>query len=215
MASVRKKKTRGSVFIISAPSGAGKSTLCTGLMGSLENIRPSVSYTTRAPRHGEVNDVHYTFISEKKFRNMIGRGEFAEWAEVHGNLYGTSAKRLKSLIRAGVDILLDIDVQGADKIRTSLEDGVYIFIMPPSLKVLRSRLEKRMGHTRERPEDVARRLAKAREEMRRYNRYDYVIINDDLQTARREFESIIIAERLKSGLLDSRWVKKTIFQQEE
>ena len=207
----QQKKTRGGIFIISAPSGAGKSTLCSRLMEARENILPSVSYTTRPPRRGEMNNVHYTFVSEKKFRDMASRGAFVEWAQVHGNLYGTSGRRLKSLVKAGADVLLDIDVQGADQIRKSVDSAVYIFIMPPSLSVLRSRLEKRMSNTKERQEDIERRLAMARDEMKHYNRYDYVIVNDDLKSALRQFESIITAERLKSGRLDSHWIKNTLF----
>jgi guanylate kinase len=207
----QRKKTRGGIFIISAPSGAGKSTLCSRLMESMENILPSVSYTTRPPRQGEVNNVHYTFISEKKFRDMAERGAFVEWALVHGNLYGTAGRRLKSLVRAGADVLLDIDVQGADQIRKSLDNGVYIFIMPPSLSVLRSRLERRMSNTKERQEDIERRLARARDEMKHYKNYDYVIVNDDLKSALKQFESIMTAERLRSERLDSHWIKNTLF----
>jgi guanylate kinase len=210
-AMTQQKKNRGGIFIISAPSGAGKSTLCSRLMESMENILPSVSYTTRPPRHGEIHDVHYTFVSEKKFRDMAGRGAFVEWAEVHGNLYGTSGRQLKSLVRAGADVLLDIDVQGAEQIRKSLDSGVYIFIMPPSLSVLRSRLEKRRSNTKERQEDIERRLARARDEMKHYKRYDYVIVNDDLKSSLRQFESIITAERLRSGRLDSHWIKNSLF----
>ncbi len=210
-AAATQKKNRGGIFIISAPSGAGKSTLCSHLMKSMENILPSVSYTTRTPRHGEVNNLHYTFVSEKKFRDMAARGAFVEWAEVHGNLYGTSGSRLKSLVRAGADVLLDIDVQGADQIRRSLDSAVSIFIMPPSLTVLRSRLENRASNTKERREDIERRLAKARDEMKHYKRYDYVIVNDDLKSALRQFEAIITAERLRSGRLDGHWIKNTLF----
>lgn len=207
-----KKKSRGRIFVISAPSGAGKSTLCSRLMKSDGNIRPSVSYTTRTPRAGESNNVDYTFVSQKKFMGMIAGGEFVEWAEVHGNLYGTSGKRLLSLVRSGVDVILDIDVQGADKIRKAVDGGVYVFIMPPSLSVLRARLEKRISGTKERPEDIERRLARARHEMDHYNEYDYVIVNDDLETALKEFRAIVTAERLRSWALDSRWIKKTIFK---
>lgn len=206
-----KKKNRGGVFIISAPSGAGKSTLCSHLMESTENVLPSVSYTTRPPRAGEIDNVHYTFVSEKKFRTMAARGSFVEWAQVHGNLYGTSGNRLQTLVRAGADVLLDIDVQGAAQIRTSLDGGVYIFIMPPSLSALRSRLEKRMSSTKERPEDIERRLARARDEMKHYKQYDYVIVNDDLKSAQRQFAAIITAERLRSGRLDRHWIKNTLF----
>lgn len=208
---VQQQKIRGGIFIISAPSGAGKTTLCHRLMESVEHVVPSVSYTTRLPREGESNNVHYTFVNEAKFRAMAARGEFVEWALVHGNLYGTSGKRLKSLISAGNDVILDIDVQGADQLRGSLENGVYIFIMPPSLSALRSRLEKRKHITKEQQEDIERRLARARDEMKHYNQYDYVIVNNDLKSALQQFESIITAERLRSGRQDSRWIRNTLF----
>ena len=209
---VHQQKIKGGVFIISAPSGAGKTTLCHRLMESVEHVVPSVSYTTRPPREGESDNIHYTFVNEAKFRAMAARGAFVEWALVHGNLYGTSGKRLKSLINAGNDVILDIDVQGAGQLRGSLENEVYIFIMPPSLSALRSRLEKRKCITKEQQDDIERRLARARDEMKHYNQYDYVIVNDNLKSALRQFESIIIAERLKSGRLDSRWMQNTLFK---
>jgi guanylate kinase len=180
-------------------------------MESFENVLPSVSYTTRPPRQGEINNVHYTFVSEKKFREMAEKGAFVEWAPVHGNLYGTSGSRLKSLVKAGADVLLDIDVQGAAQIKKSLDSGIYIFIMPPSLSVLRSRLEKRMSNTKEQLEDIERRLARARDEMKHYKEYDYVIVNDALKSAQQQFKAIITAERLRSGRLDSHWIKNTLF----
>jgi guanylate kinase len=152
---MRKKRNKGSIFVISAPSGAGKTTLCKKILDEDGSIRPSVSYTTRAPRKDEVNDVDYTFVSEREFREMAEAGEFVEWAEVHGNLYGTSVRRLEELAAAGFDVLLDIDVQGARQIRGTFPDGVFVFVLPPSMTVLRQRLEQRGSNTKE---DMEKRL---------------------------------------------------------
>lgn len=186
----------GILFVISAPSGAGKSTLCSELLRRFKDIRLSVSYTTRPPRKGEINDVHYTFISQKKFKNMITGGKFAEWAMVHGNLYGTSVDRLKKLSKEGFDILLDIDVQGAKQVKNSYKNAVYIFILPPSMEILKRRLMKRKSEPKE---AVARRLERAKDEILSYKEYDYVIINDKIDKAYREFESIILSSRLRTG----------------
>jgi guanylate kinase len=185
----------GMLFVISAPSGAGKSTLCRELLRRCKDIRLSVSYTTRQQRNGEINNVHYTFISEKKFKSMITGGKFAEWAMVHGNLYGTSVDRLKKLSREGYDILLDIDVQGARQVKRSYKNAVYIFILPPSMGILKKRLVKRKTESKE---AVAMRLTKAKDEISSYKEYDYVIINDKLDQAYRQLESIIMSERLRT-----------------
>jgi len=186
----------GILFVISAPSGAGKSTLCSELLRRFKDIRLSVSYTTRPPRKGEINDVHYTFISQKKIKNMITGGKFAEWAMVHGNLYGTSVDRLKKLSKEGCDILLDIDVQGAKQVKNSYRNAVYIFILPPSMEILKRRLMKRKTEPKE---ALTLRLEKAKDEILSYKEYDYVIINDKLDNAYREFESIILSSRLRTG----------------
>lgn len=189
----------GTLFVISAPSGAGKSTLCRELLRRFKDIKLSVSYTTRPPRKGEINDVHYTFISRKKFKNMITSGKFAEWAMVHGNLYGTSVDRLKKLSKEGYDILLDIDVQGAMQVKNSCKNAGYIFILPPSMEVLKRRLMKRKTDSKE---AVALRLERAKDEILSYKEYDYVIINNKLEQAYRELESLIISSRLKTRNLD-------------
>ena len=140
---------------------------------------------------------------------MIENGEFAEWAEVHGNLYGTSKKRLEQLIAAGHDVILDIDTQGAQQIRKTYGNGVFIFILPPSMTELKNRLEKRMSNTRE---DMERRLKRAVEEIREYKMYDYVIVNDLLNSSLRNFEAIILAERQRSSRKDSAWIEKNIIR---
>jgi len=205
----RKHKERGTLFIVSAPSGTGKTTICKKISEMLDNLKSSVSFTTRKARQGEVDGEDYIFITEKRFRNMITKGEFVEWAEVHGNLYGTSRKRLEKIIASGRDVILDIDTQGARQIKKSYGNGVFIFILPPSMTELRKRLEKRMSNTRE---DRERRLKRAVEEIRAYKMYDYVIINDLLNCSLRKFESIILAERQRSAKKDSAWIEKNIIR---
>jgi guanylate kinase len=202
---MRKRKNKGSIFVISAPSGAGKTTICKSIAASDEAVRQSVSFTTRPPREGEVNDMDYTFIGEQEFREMAEKGEFIEWAEVHGNCYGTSRRRLEELIDAGFDVLLDIDVQGARQIRKTFRAGVFVFILPPSMEVLRKRLGQRGSNTRE---DMERRLARAADEIRDYRHYDYVIVNNVLPAAISGLGAVIAAERLRSGKIDADWIKE-------
>lgn len=203
------KKSKGSLFIVSAPSGAGKTTICKKIIKTMDNVKTSVSYTTRKPRQGEVDNEDYSFISEKKFRGMIQKGEFVEWAEVHGNLYGTSRRRLEKIINDGFDVILDIDTQGAQQIKKTYANGVFIFILPPSMTVLRDRLEKRMSNTKE---DMERRMKRAGEEIRAYKIYDYVIVNDLLKSSLSTFESILVAERQRSSKKDSAWIEKNIIR---
>jgi guanylate kinase len=199
------RKSKGGIFVISAPSGAGKTTLCRKIIAKQGNFRPSVSFTTRPPRTGEVDGRDYTFVTERVFRNMVRRGEFVEWAEVHGNLYGTSKKRLKELMRAGYDVILDIDTQGARQIRNVFDAGVFIFIVPPSMKTLRERLDKRKSNT---SADIERRLRRATGEIKDYKLYDYVIVNDVLNVALKSLEAVITAERLRTRRVDRRWIKE-------
>jgi guanylate kinase len=201
------KKSKGSIFIVSAPSGAGKTTLCKQIISTIDNIRPSVSFTTRQPRPGEIPDEDYSFVSEAEFRAMVDRGDFVEWARVHGNFYGTSRRQLEELISAGYDVLLDIDTQGARQIKKFFTNGVYIFILPPSMKELKRRLEGRMSNS---PEDMKRRLQRAVDEIdeiKEYKMYDYVIINDIIETSLKNLEAIIIAERLRRSKIDPQWIQ--------
>lgn len=195
---------KGSIFVVSAPSGAGKTTLCKQIIRILDNIKPSVSFTTRTPRTGEVQGEDYCFVSEAEFRTMIDRGDFVEWALVHGNLYGTSRRQLEELISAGYDVLLDIDTQGARQIRKFFNNGVYIFILPPSMTELKRRLEGRMSNSLE---DMNRRLERAVDEIKEYYIYDYVIVNDILENSLKKLEAIIIAERLRSSKIDPQWIE--------
>jgi guanylate kinase len=198
--------------VVSAPSGAGKTTLCRRLVEKMPGLEFSVSYTTRPPRPGEVNDRDYTFVGRDEFMEMVRRGEFAEWAEVHGNFYGTSRGRLREMLDRGVDVMMDIDVQGAGQIREAFADGVFIFVLPPSWNALVERLDTRKTDP---PDVVKGRLSNAVEEIREYSRYNYVIVNDMLDEALRELEAVVISEGLLTGKMDPSWVEDNFFRQEE
>lgn len=204
----RSTTRRGCLFIVSAPSGAGKTTLCQKLSSILPNLRHSVSYTTRPRRPGEVNNRDYTFVNEKVFRNMVKKGEFVEWAKVHGHLYGTAKKRLEEMLNKGIDIILDIDTQGAGQIKKKYTDGIYIFILPPSMKILRERLKKRMCNSKE---EIKKRLKRAVEEINDYKKYDYVIINDIFENALEELRAVISSEKIRTKKIDPLWIEKKFF----
>ncbi len=192
-------RRRGILFVVSAPSGAGKTSLCQELVTRLPDVRYSVSCTTRRPRPGEVESCHYHFVDEATFRSMITEGAFLEWAEVYGNLYGTPRAPIQEWIAQGSDVLLDIDQQGARQIRRHEPEALSIYILPPSLDVLRRRLEDRKGDA---PEEITRRLKKAKDEVTHYHEYRYVIINDDLKYSVRQLEAIVLAERTRTSGLD-------------
>jgi guanylate kinase len=203
---------RGILFIISAPSGTGKTTLCKQLKSSVPGLWHSVSYTTRKPRPGEEHGREYFFIEEKTFQGMIERNEFMEYAHVYGNWYGTPRKALMDKMEQGIDVLLEIDVQGAMQIKKKFEDGVYIFILPPSMETLRARLQSRASDS---PEDIARRLQKVKEEVWSYREYYYIVRNDDLTQSLRELQSIFLAERLKTKRLDMHWLEQNFILEKE
>lgn len=205
------QKIKGNFFIVSAPSGAGKTTLCQRLIADLPDIQLSVSYTTRKPRKGEINDRDYTFIDASEFYRMIESGAFIEWAEVHGNYYGTSRERLEARLVEGIDVVLDIDVQGAKQMRTTCSKGVYIFILPPSLEILMERLQTRMSNS---PEDIRRRMKSSVKEIKEYKTYDYVILNDSLDKALTELKAVIIADRVRTERAESHWIKNFNLQEE-
>ena len=204
---------RGILFIISAPSGTGKTTLCKQLSTNLPGLWHSISYTTRNPRPSEMHGREYYFIKEDSFREMIARNEFVEWAQVYGHLYGTPRKSLTEKIDQGVDVLLEIDVQGAMQVKKRFEDSVPIFILPPSITVLRSRLQTRASDS---PEEIQRRLHKVREEVWSYREYAYIVRNQDLGQSLRDLESIFWSERLKTKRLNMTWLENNfIFDDEQ
>lgn len=185
--------TLGTLFIIAAPSGAGKTTLVRALTRRIPNIRVSVSHTTRPQRSREEDGVNYHFVDEPTFQSMADKRSFLEHAEVFGYHYGTSADWVAEQLAAGTDVILEIDWQGAQQVRSVIQNSVSIFILPPSLEALRERLTKR---NEDEPEVIARRLAEAKAEMSHFHEYDYVVINQFFQHAVRDLSNIIRAARL-------------------
>ncbi len=179
---------RGILFVLSAPSGAGKTTLRRAVLARFPEIAYSVSTTTRSPRPGEVSGRDYVFITREEFEAGIREGRWAEWAQVHGNYYGTSARTLREAAEAGTDVLLDIDVQGARQIRRMFPESVTVFIMPPSFEVLAQRLTARGTES---PAAIQLRLRNARQEMEERHWYRHVVVNDELATAVEELSAII------------------------
>ena len=188
-------KRRGLLFIVSAPSGAGKTTLVERLVQILPNLRMSRSYTSRASRDGERDGVDYNFISRDVFEQRIDACDFLEWADVFGNLYGTSASDVEDMVTAGQDVVLVIDVQGARQVRARGVDHTAIFVMPPSFPVLEQRLR---GRSKDSEEQMQRRLETARSEASSYVDYDYVVVNDDLESTVVRLQEIIAAERSRT-----------------
>ncbi|HEY6639822.1 MAG TPA: guanylate kinase [Nitrospiraceae bacterium] len=203
---------RGILFIISAPSGTGKTTLCKQLATNLPGLWHSISYTTRKPRSGEKHGQDYYFIGEQTFREMVARNEFVEWAHVYGHLYGTPWKSLTEKIDQGIDVLLEIDVQGAMQVKKRFEDSVSIFILPPSMTVLRARLQTRASDT---PEEIQRRLHKVKEEVWSYREYAYIVRNEDLGRSLHDLESIFWSERLKTKRLNMTWLENNFILDDE
>ncbi len=191
-----KEKGVGLVFIISAPSGTGKTTLVREVIHQLPGLRFSVSFTTRLPRPDEREGEDYRFVSHASFQKMVERNDFVEWAEVLGNRYGTPRPDLKKMEREGVDLILDIDTQGAKKVTKEIAQPVLIFLLPPSLKVLKERLINRGMDSLER---IKFRLSHARKDIEEAYGYNYVIVNDRIEDALEKLKSIIIAERCRRG----------------
>jgi guanylate kinase len=185
--------SKGNLFVVTAPSGAGKTSLVRALLDADKQVQLSISYTTRAPRPGEADGKDYHFVDEKTFLEMLQRGDFLESAEVYGNRYGTSQTWIEGVIGSGADILLEIDWQGAEQVRRIFPDAIGIFILPPSLEALTERLK---GRGQDSAETIARRLAAARDDIGHVEEFDYVIINDDFNTALQELLAVIRAQRL-------------------
>ena len=192
---------RGNLYIVSAPSGSGKTTLLQHLLRSFDDLKFSVSHTTRLPRQGEKDAVDYYFTDRTTFMRMVDRGEFLEWAEFNGQLYGTTRAFVEEQIGAGRDVILDIDVQGAKQVKNTIKDATAIFILPPSFEELKRRLTDRMLES---DDVIRRRLEIAKREILYYRDYDYIIINDILENSIRLLESIIRSGTAKPRRQQSR-----------
>ncbi len=186
--------TRGNLFILSAPSGAGKSSLIKALLQRHSDMKVSVSHTTRKSRPGEENAVHYNFVTVDEFKALIEKNDFLEWAQVFDNYYGTSKQSIESQLSQGIDVFLDIDWQGAQQIRKILPQVQTIFILPPSKMELENRLKLRGQDS---ADVIASRMKKAQSEMSHYNEFEYLIVNDDFDTALYQLETIVFGQRLK------------------
>lgn len=186
---------KGVLIIISAPSGTGKSTICRKLLGRRKDLRISISCTTRQPRPGEKHGKHYFFLDKEEFKRKIQRNEFLEWAVVHDQYYGTPRQYVETATKSGHSLLLAIDVHGAMAIRRRKPDSVLIFLAPPSIESLKERLAARRDET----ESVAKRLANSREEFASAKKFDYLVVNDDLEQAVSQIENILTAESLKTS----------------
>lgn len=185
---------KGLLLVVSGPSGAGKGTICKGLLEKNKDIELSISATTRDPRPGEVDGINYYFLEREEFKNMLDDNEFLEHAEVYGNYYGTPKTKVMEKLEQGKDVLLEIDIQGALKVKEIYKDGVFVFIVPPSMDELKSRLELRGTETRE---SMIRRFESAYDEIGFVFKYDYAVLNDEVDKAVSKMESIIEAEKCR------------------
>ncbi|MFC0820332.1 guanylate kinase [Moraxella marmotae] len=183
----------GKLFIITAASGTGKTSLVKQLLDRTDNLTVSISHTTRSPRPGETDGVHYHFVDKAAFETLIGESAFLEYAQVFDNYYGTSQKAVSDLLTKGVDVILEIDWQGALQVKQKFTDAVMIFILPPSRDALRTRLS---GRGQDSQEVIEKRLAGSLTEMRQYDKFDYVVINDDFEIALADLQTIIKSHRL-------------------
>lgn len=188
---------KGQLFVITAPSGTGKNTIIEMVRKDLKGLGYSISHTTRAPRKGEIDGVHYYFVGKEEFEKMVQAQEFVEWAVVYNQLYGTSIAGVRSAQVSGKDVLLDLDIQGARQIKKRFSDSTSIFIAPPSLQTLRERLEKRSSYD---GTDIDLRMTEAVQEIRECRNFDFLIVNDDLRQAVSEVESVIVAVKAQTKL---------------
>jgi len=189
---------KGLFIVVSAPSGAGKSSICQRLLQACPELKFSVSYTSREPRPNEINGKDYYFISRDEFQRRIDQNEFVEWIENYGHLYGTSIKTMEDFFEKGNDLLLDIEPRGAKKVKQKFRKGIFVFVLPPSRVELLKRLEKR-GH--ETDEAIKTRFAQAESELKEISWYDYIIFNEDLETAASQLIAIYVAEKCKRSRL--------------
>ncbi len=192
---------RGILFVVSSPSGGGKGTLIQRVLKQVPNLSYSVSFTTRAPRNGELDGREYFFVTRERFEEMVDAGEFLEWAHVHSKLYGTARQQVVREIAEGRDIILEVDVQGAASVRSLMADSVSIFILPPSFQILKQRLQARGTDS---PAELDLRLRNAHVELKDYSAFEYVILNDDLDRAANQMTAIVHAERARLSRQEAR-----------
>ncbi len=185
---------KGLLLVVSGPSGAGKGTICKALLNKNDQIKLSVSATTRKPRNGEVHGVNYFFIEKEEFTNMISNGEFLEYAQIYDNFYGTPKAAIIECLENGQDVILEIEMQGARQIKEVYPEGVFIFVLPPSLEELKSRI---VGRGTETQEEIEKRFSCAFEEINQIVNYDYFIVNEDIEKSVNDVEAIISAEKNK------------------
>ena len=188
------KKKKGLLIVLSGPSGAGKGTICKALMEKEKDLKLSISATTRQPRSGEIEGKNYFFKSEEEFEKMIENDSFLEWAKVYGHYYGTPKDFVLKNLDEGNDVVLEIDIQGALKIKEKFPEGIFIFILPPSMEELKNRIKKRGTETEE---EIIKRFKSAYEELNYVSRYNYVVINDSVEEAVEKIKAIIIAEKCR------------------
>lgn len=186
---------KGEIFVITAPSGAGKTTIINTVRKNLSGIGYCISHTTREPRDGEVNGLHYYFVDKADFEKRIDMHQFVEWALVYDHLYGTSISSINGELSSGRDLLLDLDIQGAQAIKRRFPESLSIFILPPSMEALEERLKSRTANDKK---DIDLRMKKATEEIKRCEDYDFVVVNDDLEQAVKEIEAIITAQKART-----------------
>ena len=188
--------TKGNIFIVSAASGTGKGALLSSFLAQSTRVQVAISHTTRMPREGEINGVHYHFVDKDTFEQMIGDGAFLEHAHVHGNYYGTSANEVEKIRNQGTDVILEIDVQGAEQVRRQMPDAVSVFILPPTMDALRQRL---LARGTEDETQLTLRLQNARSEFEQAVLFDYLVVNDDLSIATQDLMHIVYATRLRQS----------------
>ena len=197
---------KGVLIVISGPSGAGKGTICKALLEKHDDLFLSVSATTREPRKGEVHGVNYYFLTKNEFTKKVDEGDFLEWAEVYGNYYGTPKSAVEEMLESGKNVILEIDIQGALRVKENSDDGVFIFILPPSMEELKQRIINRGSET---PESLVRRFESAYQEINYISKYNYGVVNDTVEDAVQKIENILAAEkcrvdRLRHPILESK-----------